>query len=88
MEPGFCKIDRPTPSLADSAKIVEILSLRGGQRLPRATTGALRKITDEVGETRDRDHADTADGGVAAIRTLEQRALRLDARKLSGLLRG
>jgi hypothetical protein len=60
MEPGFCKIDRPTPSLADSAKIVEILSLRGG-RLPRATAGALHKTTD-VGETRDRDHADAADG--------------------------
>jgi hypothetical protein len=65
MEPGFCKIDRLTRSLADSPKIVEILSLRG-ERLHRATApscgGALRKITDEVGETRDRDHADAADG--------------------------
>jgi hypothetical protein len=65
MEPGFYKIDRLTRSLADSAKIVEILSPRG-ERLHRAIAPscrhALRKITDEVGETRDRDHADAADG--------------------------
>src|SRR5580704_1268113 len=50
MEPRFNRIDRLTRSLADSAKIVEILSPRG-ERLHRAIAPscrrALRKITDE-----------------------------------------
>ena len=49
-------------------------------RLHRATApscgGALRKITDEVGETRDRDHADAADGvGVKRRGVLEDLVL-------------